>query len=210
MKRWYLFSGILAALLGILVIIFPAFWIKLVVIIIGLAAIAYGIYSLKFTKVISEDIYYRRTILIKSIVSIIAGLMAVLFPLAIGGAAWTAMIWMLIIYLLASGAIGFYAAALLKDAGVERKRYIIENLLLLAIAVVLILISPRALGNAIIRLIGIVVLIAGLGLILFDVFAGKGEVEVVVKDERPASSDEEVANHDGDAAVDTAANDTDL
>ena len=54
--------------------------------------------------------------------------MAVLFPLAIGGAAWTAMIWMLIIYLLASAAIGFYAAALLKDAGVERKRYIIENL----------------------------------------------------------------------------------
>ena len=72
MKRWYLFSGILAALLGILVIIFPAFWIKLVVIIIGLAAIAYGIYSLKFTKVISDDLYYRRTILIKSIVSIIA------------------------------------------------------------------------------------------------------------------------------------------
>ena len=211
MKRWYLFSGILAALLGILVIIFPAFWIKLVVIIIGLAAIAYGIYSLKFTKVISEDIYYRRTILIKSIVSIIAGLMAVLFPLAIGGAAWTAMIWMLIIYLLASGAIGFYAAALLKDSGVERKRYIIENLLLLAIAVVLILISPRALGNAIIRLIGIVVLISGLGLILFDVFAGKGEVEVIIKDERPAAATEEnVVNHDGDAAVDTCANDTDL
>ena len=55
MKRWYLFSGILAALLGLLVIIFPAFWIKLVVVIIGLAAIGYGIYSLKFTKVISDD-----------------------------------------------------------------------------------------------------------------------------------------------------------
>ena len=71
MKRWYLFSGILAALLGLLVIIFPSFWIKLVVVIIGLAAIAYGIYSLKFTKAISEDIGYRRTILIKSIVSTI-------------------------------------------------------------------------------------------------------------------------------------------
>ena len=130
MKRWYLFSGILAAILGLLVIIFPSFWIKLVVVIIGLAAIAYGIYSLRFTKAISDDISYRRTIIIKSIVSIIAGLMAVLFPLAIGGAAWTAMIWVLIIYLLASAAIGFYAAALLKDSGVERKRYIIENLLL--------------------------------------------------------------------------------
>ena len=206
MKRWYLFSGILAALLGLLVIIFPSFWIKLVVVIIGLAAIAYGIYCLKFTKALSDDIYYRRTILIKSIVSIIAGVMAVLFPLAIGGAAWTAMIWVLIIYLLSSAAIGFYAAALLKDSGVERKRYIIENLLLLAVAVVLILISPRALGNAIIRLIGIVVLVAGIALILFDVLTSKNEItaEVVeVKEEAPE-------NHDGDATVDASENDGDL
>jgi uncharacterized membrane protein HdeD (DUF308 family) len=207
MKRWYLFSGILAALLGLLVIIFPAFWIKLVVVIIGLTAIAYGIYSIKFTKVISEDIYYRKTILIKSIVSIIAGLMAVLFPLAIGGAAWTAMIWVLIIYLIASAAIGFYAAALLKDTGVERKRYIIENLLLLAVAVLLILISPRALGNAIIRLIGIVVLVAGIALILFDVFSNRNEVkaEVVnVSDEPQKEAQNE--NQDVDASVDSSSN----
>ena len=211
MKRWYLFSGILAAILGLLVIIFPSFWIKLVVVIIGLAAIAYGIYSLRFTKAISDDISYRRTIIIKSIVSIIAGLMAVLFPLAIGGAAWTAMIWVLIIYLLASAAIGFYAAALLKDSGVERKRYIIENLLLLAVAVLLILISPRALGNAIIRMIGVVVLIAGVGLILFDIFSSKGQIEVVVKDEKnPSAPEEEVINHDADASVDPGANDNDL
>ena len=209
MKRWYLFSGILAALLGLLVIIFPAFWIKLVVVILGLAAIAYGIYSLKITKVISDELNYRRTILIKSIVSIVAGLMAVLFPLAIGGAAWTAMIWLLIFYLLISAAAGFYAAALLKDSGVERKRYIIENLLLLAAAVVLILISPRSLGNAIIRLIGIVVLVAGLALILFDVFSARGKVEVIIKDERPLA-EEETVNHDGDAAVDSSSNDADL
>ena len=210
MKRWYLFSGILAALLGLLIIIFPAFWIKLVVIIIGLAAIAYGIYSIKFTKEISEELSYRRTILIKSIVSIVAGLMAVLFPLAIGGAAWTAMIWVLIIYLLLSAAAGFYAAALLKDSGVERKRYIIENLLLLATAVILILISPRALGNAIIRLIGVIVLVGGIALVIFDLLSSKNEIEaeVTVKDEEaPVSAAE---NHDGDAATDTASNDGDM
>ena len=193
MKRWYLFSGILAALLGLLIIIFPAFWIKLVVVIIGLAAIVYGVYCLRFTKVISEDISYRRTILIKGIVSIIAGLMAVLFPLAIGGAAWTAMIWLLIIYLFASAAFGFYAAALLKDSGLERKPYIIENLLLLAIAVLLILISPRTLGNAIIRLIGIIVLVAGLILIIFDVISSKSEKITEVKSEelKEAETNEE-------------------
>ncbi len=217
MKRWYLFSGILAALLGLLIIIFPAFWIKLVVIIIGLAAIAYGIYSIKFTKEISEELSYRRTILIKSIVSIVAGLMAVLFPLAIGGAAWTAMIWVLIIYLLLSAAAGFYAAALLKDSGVERKRYIIENLLLLATAVILILISPRALGNAIIRLIGVIVLVGGIALVIFDLLSSKNEIEaeVTVKDEddSTATASEATAaaeNHDGDAATDTASNDGDL
>lgn len=203
MKRWYLFSGILAAILGLLVIIFPQFWIRLVVVIIGLAAIAYGIYCIKFTKAVFDDSYYKRTILIKSIVSIIAGVMAVLFPLAIGGAAWTAMIWVLIIYLLVSAAIGFYAAALLKDSGVERKRFIVENLLLLAVAVVLILISPRALGNAIIRLIGIIVMVAGIVLVVFDILSSKNEVkaEVIdVKEETP----------DGDASVDTSENDGDL
>ena len=194
MKRWYLFSGIMAAVLGLLVIIFPSFRIKLVVIMIGLAAIGYGIYSLKFTKSLSEDLGYRRTILIKSIVSIIAGVMAVLFPLAIGGAAWTAMIWILIFYLMLSAAAGFYAAALLKDSGIERKRYIIENLLLLVVAILLILISPRSLGNAIIRLIGIIVMVGGIGLILFDVFTNRNTVEgevVEVKDEEAEPATEE-------------------
>lgn len=206
MKRWYLFSGILAAILGLLVIIFPQFWIRLVVVIIGLAAIAYGIYCIKFTKAVFDDSYYKRTILIKSIVSIIAGVMAVLFPLAIGGAAWTAMIWVLIIYLLVSAAIGFYAAALLKDSGVERKRFIVENLLLLAVAVVLILISPRALGNAIIRLIGIIVMVAGIVLVVFDILSSKNEIKaevVEVKEDTPE-------NHDGDAESDNSSNDNDL
>ena len=206
MKRWYLFSGILAAILGLLVIIFPQFWIRLVVVIIGLAAIAYGIYCIKFTKAVFDDSYYKRTILIKSIVSIIAGVMAVLFPLAIGGAAWTAMIWVLIIYLLVSAAIGFYAAALLKDSGVERKRFIVENLLLLAVAVVLILISPRALGNAIIRLIGIIVMVAGIVLVVFDILSSKNEVKAEVIDVK----EETPENHDSDAAVDTSENDGDL
>ena len=206
MKRWYLFSGILAAILGLLVIIFPQFWIRLVVVIIGLAAIAYGIYCIKFTKAVFDDSYYKRTILIKSIVSIIAGIMAVLFPLAIGGAAWTAMIWVLIIYLLVSAAIGFYAAALLKDSGVERKRFIVENLLLLAVAVVLILISPRALGNAIIRLIGIIVMVAGIVLVVFDILSSKNEVKAEVIDVK----EETPENQDGDASVDTSENDSDL
>ena len=193
MKRWYLFSGILAALLGLLIIIFPSFWIKLVVIVIGLASIAYGVYGLMYNRTIIDDIYYTRTIFIKSIVSIIAGLMAVLFPLAIGNAAWAAMTWVLIIYLLASAASGFYATALLKDSGIDRKRYIIENLLLIVIAVFLILISPRETSKAILRIIGTVVMLSGIAMIIFDLLLNKNTTPIespVVEDESSEKEEE--------------------
>ena len=47
---------------------------------------------------------------------------------------------------------------------------------------------------------------------LFDVVSARGEVEVIIKDERPVAEtkEEEIVNHDGDAAVDTGANDTDM
>ena len=56
MKRWYLYLGALLALIGLLIVIFPAFWIKVVVILLGLAMIAYGIYSLKVTKALFDDL----------------------------------------------------------------------------------------------------------------------------------------------------------
>ena len=193
MKRWYLFSGILAALLGLLIIIFPNFWIKLIVIVIGLASIGYGVYGLMYTKAISEDFSYRRTILIKSIVGIVAGAMAVLFPLAIGNAAWTVMTWFLIIYLLASAAGGFYATALLKDTGIDRKRYIIENLLLIVVAVFLILISPRDFREKLVKIIGIIIMLSGFVMITFDILSNRKSslpASQVVEDESSEKEEE--------------------
>lgn len=191
MKKWNMYYGIIMALVGLLVIIFPAFWVKVVVILLGLAAVAYGIYGLKYNKSIFENTMYERTILIKSIASIVIGVMAILFPLAIGNAAWTAMIWVLIIYLILAAIMGFYAAALLKESGIERKRYFIENLSLLAVAVILILISPKALGTAILRIIGVAAMIAGAGIILFEIFSKKKEIVIEATVEDDVSPSEE-------------------
>lgn len=191
MKKWNMYYGIIMALVGLLVIIFPAFWVKVVVILLGLAAVAYGIYGLKYNKSIFENTMYERTILIKSIASIVIGVMAILFPLAIGNAAWTAMIWVLIIYLILAAIMGFYAAALLKESGIERKRYFIENLSLLTVAVILILISPKALGTAILRIIGVAAMIAGAGIILFEIFSKKKEIVIEATVEDDVSPSEE-------------------
>ena len=194
MKKWNMYYGIILALIGLLVIIFPAFWVKVVVILLGLAAVCYGIYGLKFSKSIFENTMYERTILIKSIASIVIGAMAILFPLAIGSAAWSAMIWVLIIYLILAAIMGFYAAALLKDSGIARKRYFLENLGLLVAAVLLILISPKSLGSAILRIIGALAVLAGAGLVVFEVLSKKKEIVVevdpdAVVDETPASTE---------------------
>lgn len=178
MKNWNLFTGIGLAVLGLLVIIFPTFWFKVVVILLGLASIAYGIYSLKFTRTILENSSYELSLMIKGIVSIVVGVSAVVFPLAIGNAAWTVMIWILVGYLIVSAILGFYAAALLKDSKVNRKKYFLENLGLLAIAVFLIILTPNALAKVIFRIVGIVAIVAGAVIILIEIVSNKKAIVV--------------------------------
>lgn len=196
MKRWYLYLGSLLALLGLMIIIFPAFWIKVVVILLGLGMIAYGIYSLKVTKALYDDSTFVTTIMIKSIGSIIIGTLSVIFPLAFSGTVWTVMIWILIISLILSAIAGFYSAALLKDTGIDRKNYFLENLFLLIAALVLILISPKQLGIAIVRIIGVAVMVIGGALIAVDLTSKKDTltVDAEVKDDDPTTSDASVDN----------------
>lgn len=182
MKNWNLFTGIGLAVLGLLVLIFPTFWFKVVVILLGLSAIAYGIYCLKFTRPIFKNSAYEVSILVKSIISMIVGVSAVIFPLAIGNTVWTIMIWILIGDLIVSAVLGFYAAALLKDSGVNRKKYFIENLGLLAVAIFLIVLSPKSLANAIFRIVGIVAIVAGVIIILIEILSRKNTVVVEAAD----------------------------
>ena len=192
MKRWYLYLGALLALIGLLIVIFPAFWIKVVVILLGLAMIAYGIYSLKVTKALFDDSNFVTAVSIKSIASIVIGLISVIFPLAFSGTVWTVTIWILIVSLILSAIVGFYTAALLKDTGIDRKNYFLENLFLLIAAVVLILISPKQLGIAIVRIIGVAVMVIGGSLIAVDLTSKKAPltVEAEVKDDDEKSSSE--------------------
>ena len=198
MKRWYLYLGSLLALLGLMIIIFPAFWIKVVVILLGLGMIAYGIYSLKVTKALYDDSTFVTTILVKSIASIVIGALSVIFPLAFSGTVWTVMIWILIISLILSAIAGFYSAALLKDTGIDRKNYFLENLFLLIAALVLILISPKQLGIAIVRIIGVAVMVIGGALIAVDLTSKKDTITVdaEVKDDDTSSSEDNSADND--------------
>lgn len=185
MKKYDWLFGALLAVLGLLIIIMPKFWICAIVILLGLALIVYGIYNLKITRALFDSNRYKKSILIKGIANISIGAFAILFPIAFGNAVWAGMVYMLAIYLIVSSAIGFYSVTLLKDSDVNRKTYVWENLTLLIIAVVLFIISPNKLGLAIVRIIGILVMIIGGILAILGVKSTK-EIDVQdaeVKDE---------------------------
>lgn len=189
-KSWFLDAGI--AVLGLLFILFPEFWIRLVVILLGLGAIAYGIYNLKFTRSLIDNYIYDNVIMIKSIASIVIGAFALIFPMAIGGAMWSAMIYILAIYLLLSAITGFYAASLLKDSNIDRKRYFLENLVLVAAAVILFLIGPNQLAKGIIRFAGVALILFGGFMTFLNISSSKnGAIDVEVKEQVESESDKE-------------------
>lgn len=181
MKKWSKFLGGILAALGILVVIFPAFWIKIIVVLLGAAAVVYGIYNILVTKKVFENSRFTNVILVKSIVSIMVGTLAVVVPLAFVNTIWKVMMYILAVYLIVAGVMGFYSVTLLKDSSIDRKKYVWENLILFVVAVLLFLISPEKLGTAIVRIIGVATFIAG-GIMLFLQF-GMKKKEIVVEAE---------------------------
>ena len=196
MKNYNLaiFGGI--SLLGLLILIFPAFWINLVVFIVGLWAVAYGLYNLLVTKRVFQDSMYETVILVKSVFSIVIGAISVILPLAVADAMWKTMIYVLIVYLLLAAIIGFYSVSLLKSTEIDRKRFVFENLSLLLLAVALIIISPEKLGIFIVRLIGLAAFLVGIFMITISFMSQKNVINAEVVDVKDGDSDSDEDNSD--------------
>ncbi len=196
--NWVFFAGM--ALLGLLVLVFPKFWINLVVFVIGLGSIAYGIYNLVYTRRIFQDSMYENTILIKSIFSIVVGIISVFLPLFVADIMIRSMIYVLIVYLLLAAIIGFYSVTLLKNTEIDRKQYILENLCLVFVAVLLILVSPEKLGIFIVRVIGFAALVFGLFMLSVQFLFNKNviDAEVVAVEESEASDTADSSEPTGD------------
>lgn len=191
---WNWFLGGLLAILGILIFANPQQFQKFLVVLLGISAAAYGVYGLVFTKKIFDNTAFEKTILIRSIVSIVIGVIAIIFPLAIGNAMWAAMVYILVFYLLLSSAAGFYTVSLMKNSGIERKRYIFENLFTLIIAVVLLLINAKNLGIFITRLLALAVFVCGVIIIAIQIINMRKSITVeatVVDEEITVNPDSE-------------------
>ncbi len=180
MKKTYWVIGGVLLVAGVILTAAPVFVVKALVVLLGLGAIADGIYSLMYEKSISPNTTFQKTILYKACANVVMGLIAVIVPLFIAKTAWFAITYILGVYLVISAFGGLFASSQLKDSAVDRKAITVESLFHLVAAVLLFLIGPEKLGKSIIRIIGILTLAAGIVLLTIQVLRMKNTT--VVKD----------------------------
>lgn len=199
--------GALLIILGILIIVFPAFWVKLFVVVFGICSIAYGIYTLLQLKNL-ESSQYKTMSIVKGLVNILFGILSVIIPIAVAKATWKVIVYIFAVELILSSGVGFYLTSIVALDGENRKRAIFENAFMLLAAIILFLISPEKLGNVIIRIIGVCTILVG---IVFIVIRLTSKKDIVVTDAevRDASTETTESSASENATSDESTNSND-
>lgn len=177
MKTKNIILGAVLAILGIVMIAIPDTCIKAVVVIVGAAAVAFSVYNLLVVYKQSEDAAFKKTLLIKSIITFVVGLISVICPFVLVKTVETIFkifSFILAAYLILYAGVSVYSSAKMRaDFPEESKRLIFEALIFVAIAILLILIPIDQFGQAFVRIVGLGGLIIGLVMVAVEIVVSK-------------------------------------
>lgn len=165
MQKTNFITGLVLVSVGFLLLIIPNQIVKAVVIVLGAEAIVNGVFSFLTVRQLVADESFRFPILIRSVISVVVGLLAVFLPLAVAGVMWTVMLYVLGVYLFFAAVMELFAMAKLRDTDINRKQFVFEAIVSIFVAVIL-FILPRQIGAAILRIFGAVIFVIG-GVLLF-------------------------------------------
>ena len=161
--RGNMILGILTAIIGLLVAVNPETSLEVIVVLLGVSAIVNSFYSLKSVRILSDDSAFRKTVIVRSLVGLIAGLVAVIFPFAMADIIQRVVKLLLVVlgcYLVVSAILGFVMLSRLSGAPESKKNLLVEIMCSILIAVFL-FILPADFGVRIIRILGIVLAVFG-------------------------------------------------
>lgn len=167
MSKSYLSVAFLSVIAGLLMLFSPEAWTKVVVILLGVAAIVNGFFNLFYVRKIYDDSYFRKSIIIRGFFSLAVGLVAVILPLVVATAIWTAMVYLLASYLLISSGLEIYASSRLRAAGIDAKPYYGEIVGSIILAIILFII-PAQVGILLVRICGGLLVASGVGLFIWQ------------------------------------------
>lgn len=201
MDKNRVFLGFVTAALGLFLLISPQTFIQFFVIILGVAAVIDGIFILATSRNLIVDPQYNMIVTIRGVLSIVAGALAVILPMAIANIAWKVMAYSLAIYLLISTGMQIYTITKLHRNGIMIRQSMIEVLTSILLAIALFVIPSKVAGDFIVRILGIALLIFGAGTVVLQ---WKNRPITVVPDsvETVEENGEEDSKKDGESSSD--------
>jgi len=143
MDKNKLFLGLTIAVIGLLLLLNPAGFIKIIVILLGIAAIIDGIFILAVTRNIILDPHYNKIVMIRGILSLLIGLVSVAFPLTVFQNIWTLIAYILGGYLIVSALLQLFTIFKLHRNGIMVRQSLIEVIVSLLLAAFLFVISYK-------------------------------------------------------------------
>jgi uncharacterized membrane protein HdeD (DUF308 family) len=106
--------------------------------------------------------------LIQALISIVLGLVAFFVPLSAANVSWTLLLTLIAIELIFSAIISFLDALLLRKSELPVSALLSEGVFSLVVAILL-FVFPQQIGSMLLKLVGVVLIAMGLGMVLWSV-----------------------------------------
>lgn len=165
MKKTHLLLAALVLVIALMMIIAPQECIKVSVIVLGIASVITGLYTLLFERNLIEDSVFQTTLLVRGIASIVLGALAIILPLFLAEFIWTVMLYVIASFMVLYGAIEIFALTKIKEINSENRQQKIEIAAFFVLAA-FIFCMPAKIGLTLVRLVGVALMI-GVGIFLF-------------------------------------------
>lgn len=162
---------------GILLIARPTGFIAAVVIILGIEALANGLYGIFYVRKLEAAKNFQYPIIVRSLISILIGVLAIFLPVKMGKGIWAAMQIIIALHLIVTSALLLFAVGSLRNTTINRKQFFGEAMISIAVAVLVLLMS----AINVTRVIGIVIIVLDVIYFFFEwlnrpIIAGTVEV----------------------------------
>ena len=177
MKSTNVILSALIAVLGLILIVNPQTSLMVIVIVTGIWVILTAVNDIIKTRAYSTDRVFRTVIIVRSIISLIIGFIAVILPVQTAGAFVKAVCIILAVYFLLKAASCLYVLILIKAEREISRRIFFSFLESAAAAVLLFVLNGEKLAKTIIIIIGVVLLAGGIIAALYNLKTAPLEVK---------------------------------
>ena len=164
----FILPGVAAAVFGGFIFFRTQDFSMILAICLGAFAFITGLSSLFMAVSGDYENRVRNVFLVRGIINVIIGLLAVLLPLAAVKITWIIILYVLAGQLIVSAVLQIYSAQAMKRKGKPINRTLISSAVSIGVALVIIL-MPQETGDLVLRVFAVLVFFTGVSLIVFGI-----------------------------------------